>query len=94
MFEQMAGFALFKNYKSQFMKMLNIISDNFLTALKARKDPTLNPIIAEIQFYIEDKKFLQEPEGRSLEISLLSSVMVPESEYQQQSYHHSQRDYY
>lgn len=77
------------------MKMLNIISDNFLTALKARRDPTLNSVIAELQFYIEDKKFLQEPEGRSLEGSLLSSVMVPESEYQQSYHHHSQRrDYY
>lgn len=82
----MAGYALFKKYKSQFRKILNIVSDNFLNALNARKDPTLNSVIAEIQSYIEDSKFLEEPEGRSLETSLLSSIMVPESDYQD-SYH-------
>lgn len=78
----MAGYALFKKYKSQFRKILNIVSENFLNALKARKDSTLNSVIAKIQSYIEDNKFLQEPEGRSLETSLLSSIMVPESDYQ------------
>lgn len=85
-FLRMAGYALFKKYKSQFRKILNIVSDNFLNALNARKDPTLNSVIAEIQSYIEDSKFLEEPEGRSLETSLLSSIMVPESDYQD-SYH-------
>lgn len=94
MFEQTAGFGLFKKYKSQFMKMLNIISDHFLNALKARKDSTLNPVITEIHFYIEDKKFLQEPEGRSLETSLLSNVMVPQTEDQQSYRSQQSRDYY
>ncbi|XP_024023883.1 protein GLE1 [Morus notabilis] len=85
-FLRMAGYALFKKYKSQFRKILNIVSENFLNALKARKDSTLNSVIAKIQSYIEDNKFLQEPEGRSLETSLLSSIMVPESDYQD-SYH-------
>ncbi|PON74648.1 GLE1-like [Trema orientale] len=90
-FLHMAGFALFKRYKSQFRKILSIISDNFLNALRSRKDQTLNPVITEIQSYIEDSKFLKQPEGRSLETSLLSSVMVPEPEYNHQ-YHHN--DYY
>ncbi|XP_062110478.1 mRNA export factor GLE1 [Humulus lupulus] len=80
-FLRMAGYALFKRYKSQFRKILSIISDHFLNALRSRKNPALNPVIAEIQSYIEDNKFLQEPEGRSLESSLLSSVMVPESDH-------------
>ncbi|KAI4345292.1 hypothetical protein L6164_012428 [Bauhinia variegata] len=75
-FLQMAGFALFRRYKSQFQKVLNIISDNFLVALKRRKEPALTRIIAEMQSYLEDKKFLQEPEGRSLQANLLSSVLT------------------
>ena len=95
---QMAGFALFRKYKYQFMKVLNIISENFLNALRAQEDPELRPIMAEIQSYLDDKKFLQEPEGRSLQSSLLSSVMVPDSDYQnsydQPSRYLQQRTYY
>ncbi|XP_059446123.1 mRNA export factor GLE1 isoform X2 [Corylus avellana] len=86
-FLQMAGFALFRKYKSQFMKMLSIISNNFLEVLKAREESGLRAIIVEIQSYMEDKRFLKEPEGRALRGSLLSSVLVPEQNYQQ-SYHH------
>lgn len=75
------------------MKLLNIISENFLNALRAQQDPELRPIMAEIQSYLEDKKFLQEPEGRALQGSLLSSVMVPDSDYQE-SYHQPNRYFY
>lgn len=68
----MTGFALFKRYKSQFLKMLNVISENFLVDLKSRNVPELAKTIADIQAYIEEKKFLQEPEGRSLQSDLLS----------------------
>ncbi|KAG2701869.1 hypothetical protein I3843_06G060200 [Carya illinoinensis] len=80
-FLQMAGFALFRKYKSQFMKVLSIISNNFLEALKAREESGLRATIVEIQAYMEDKKFLKEPEGKALQGSLLSSVMVPEPDY-------------
>ncbi|GLT36662.1 hypothetical protein SLA2020_110250 [Shorea laevis] len=101
-FLQMAGYALFGKYKSQFRKILNIISDNFLNALRAREDSELKPIIVEIQTYIEDKRFLQEPVGRSLKTSLLSSVITPDQEYPdsyppsrdyRDSYHRSSRNY-
>ncbi|XP_062158142.1 mRNA export factor GLE1 isoform X2 [Alnus glutinosa] len=85
-FLQVAGFALFRKYKSQFMKMLSIISNNFLEALKARQEPGLSLTIAEIQSYMEDKMFLKEPKGRGLQGSLLSSVMVPEPGYQESHY--------
>ncbi|XP_027336635.1 protein GLE1 isoform X2 [Abrus precatorius] len=75
-FLQMAGFGLFKRYKSQFLKMLNIVSENFLVDLKSRNIPELTRTVTEIQTYIEDKKYLQEPEGRSLQSNLLSSVYV------------------
>jgi nucleoporin GLE1 len=88
----MAGFALFRKYKSQFMKMLSIISNNFLEALKAREEPGLRATIVEIQSYMEDKQFLKEPEGRGLQGSLLSSVMVPEPDYKE-SYHHQTNRY-
>ncbi|KAK1578931.1 hypothetical protein Q3G72_034255 [Acer saccharum] len=89
-FLQMAGYALYRKFKSQFGKMLNIITDNFLNALRAREDQELKPVIAEIQCYIEDRKFLEEPEGRTLQAALLSSTMVPDANYQESytRYHH------
>ncbi|KAK7387543.1 hypothetical protein VNO78_28426 [Psophocarpus tetragonolobus] len=75
-FLQMAGFALYKRYKSQFLKMLNVVSENFLVDLKSRNIPELTRTITEIQSYIEDKKFLREPEGRSLQSNLLSNACV------------------
>lgn len=79
----MAGYALYKKYKSQFRKMLNIIIDNFLNALRTREDQELKPIIAEIQCYIEDEKFQVEPEGRTMQGVLLSSTMVPDADHQE-----------
>ncbi|KAH7565115.1 hypothetical protein JRO89_XS09G0136600 [Xanthoceras sorbifolium] len=82
-FLQMAGYALYRKYKSQFGKMLKIITDSFLNALRSREDQELKPVIAEIQCYIEDRKFLEEPEGRTLQAALLSSTMVPDADYQE-----------
>ncbi|KAJ4949919.1 hypothetical protein NE237_000127 [Protea cynaroides] len=39
-FLQMAGFALFRKYKSQFRKILNIIHSDFLDPLKSSSDPS------------------------------------------------------
>lgn len=76
-FLQMAGFALFKRYKSQFLKMLNVISDKFLVDLKSQNIPESAKTTAYMQAYIEDKKFLQVPEGRNLQSNTLSSAYEP-----------------
>ncbi|KAL1807297.1 hypothetical protein ACET3Z_030365 [Daucus carota] len=92
-FLEMAGFALYRKYRSQFKKILNIISRNFITALK--QQPDLANVVMNIQVYIDSKKFLEEPDGRRMQSSLLSSEAVPETNYQG-SYHHnsSNRDQY
>ena len=92
MFLQTAGFALFRKYKSQFMKVLSNISNNFLQELKACEDPGLDATILEIQSYLEDKRFLKEPVGRALQSSLLSTVSIPEG--QDPDYHRSSGRYY
>ena len=92
MFLQTAGFALFRKYKSQFMKVLSNISNNFLQELKACEDPGLNATILEIQSYLEDKRFLKEPVGRALQSSLLSTVSIPEGP--DPDYHRSSGRYY
>lgn len=76
-FLQMAGFALFKRYKSQFLKMLNVISDKFLVDLKSHNIPDSAKTTAYMQAYIEDKQFLQVPEGRNLQSNTLSRAYEP-----------------
>ena len=71
MFLQMAGFALFRKYKTRFIKVLSYIWNNFLQELKACEDPAcedlkLSATIRDIQNYMEDKLFLKEPEGSAL----------------------------
>ncbi|KAM7484168.1 hypothetical protein LguiA_000177 [Lonicera macranthoides] len=87
-FLQMAGFALYKRYRSQFKKILNIISGNFLKALRERGDERVNKVVMRIQSYIDSNEFLREPEGWRLQGSLLSHQFVPESDHQEQYYHH------
>ncbi|KAM7251026.1 hypothetical protein ACFE04_022909 [Oxalis oulophora] len=85
-FLQMAGYALFRKYKLQFKKILTVISEEFLGALKARREAGLNnSLIQDISAYIEDQKYLGEPEGRSLQDKLLSRELnyQESSEYQQ-----------
>ncbi|XP_048233350.1 mRNA export factor GLE1 isoform X2 [Ricinus communis] len=80
-FLKTAGFVLFRKYRSQFGKMLNIIYNDFLEALRKRQDSGLNATVAEIQSYIQDKKFLQEPEGARLQGSLVSHVIGGQPEF-------------
>ncbi|KAA0034248.1 protein GLE1 [Cucumis melo var. makuwa] len=94
-FLKVAGFAMYRKYKSQFMKLLNIISDNFLSAIRGKGNANLNHIILDIESYLEDRKFLEEPEGKTLVGgSLLSSDAFPEPEHTQEYYRHSSNSYY
>ncbi|KAI3981731.1 hypothetical protein MKX01_027716, partial [Papaver californicum] len=100
-FLEMAGFALFRAYKTQFRKILNFISRHFLDVLESKQDPKLNPIIMKLKTYINTKQFLKEPEGWLLKTCLLSEMAMPEANYSppQQNYHsqqnyHAQQNYY
>lgn len=76
-FLEMAGFGLFRKYKSQFKKILRVIDEDFLVTLKKRSDPDLGNDILTIQSYIADQRFCQEPEGRRMvHGSLLSREMT------------------
>lgn len=72
-FLRMAGFALFRRYKSQFMKMLNVISHSYLPALKKRDDQKLGEIVNRLEGYLGDKAYQKEPEGWRLEEGYLLS---------------------
>ncbi|PIA64499.1 hypothetical protein AQUCO_00100165v1 [Aquilegia coerulea] len=77
-FIKMAGFALFRRYKSQFTKILDVISQHFVSALEARGDSKLNPIIMKLKFYLDTNQHREEPEGWRIETSLLSDIVESE----------------
>ncbi|KAM0873825.1 hypothetical protein ACQ4PT_037829 [Festuca glaucescens] len=71
-FLKMAGFALHRRYGSQFVKILDVISRQFLPALKGQGSKVQLEAINNLQNYLNDKKHLEEPEGQYLAEQLLS----------------------
>ncbi|KAK9108306.1 hypothetical protein Syun_024317 [Stephania yunnanensis] len=93
-FLKMAGYALFRKYKWQFEKILDVISRDFVGALESRNDPKINPVILSIKNYFERKQFLKQPEGWNLLGGLSSQQLMPEAETGLgggQNYHRSNR---
>ncbi|KAL5975069.1 hypothetical protein ACLOJK_031745 [Asimina triloba] len=73
-FLRMAGFMMFRRYKSQFKKIINVISSEYLVSLRTIQDPNLNQVKADIEYYIESNQYLKEPQGWQLQGSLLSKT--------------------
>ncbi|VAH01148.1 unnamed protein product [Triticum turgidum subsp. durum] len=80
-FLKMAGFALHKKYGSQFMKILDVISRRFIPALKEQGMKVQAEAISNLQNYLKDKVYLEEPEGRYLSQHLLSKVFMCEDQH-------------
>lgn len=62
-FLSVAGWKLYGSYKSQFVKLLQLVDTHFMTQLTAVDDP---PLIMKLRSYYEDNCFLEVPEGRDL----------------------------
>ncbi|TVU05370.1 hypothetical protein EJB05_48529, partial [Eragrostis curvula] len=74
-FLKMAGFALHKKYGSQFMKILDVISQHFLPALKEQGSKVQTEAVNNLQNYLDNKIYLEEPEGMYLVQQLLSKEL-------------------
>ncbi|KAL6634661.1 hypothetical protein ACP70R_027332 [Stipagrostis hirtigluma subsp. patula] len=74
-FLKMAGYALHKKYGSQFMKILDVISRCFLPALKDQGNRIQSEAVNNLQNYLNDKIYLEEPEGQYLAQQLLSKEL-------------------
>ncbi|KAL9666512.1 hypothetical protein QQ045_000846 [Rhodiola kirilowii] len=84
--------SLYTKYKAQFIKLLDVISQHFLKSLREQEKPGAGRYIASIQSYIEDKAFLQEPEGWRLQGKLLSNERVP-TDAEHRQHQHGQQQY-
>ncbi|KAH0866320.1 hypothetical protein HID58_083531 [Brassica napus] len=98
-FLQMAGFGLHQRYRSQFLKVVNIVREHFLPRLRARKDASnLQTIITDITAYLDDQMYLKEPVGRTMQTNTLSAEITAEEVHQSNNRRYqgnnSYRDYY
>ncbi|KAI3861923.1 hypothetical protein MKX03_004431 [Papaver bracteatum] len=90
----MAGFALFRKYKTQFEKILNVISGRFVEALESKQDSKLKPVIRQLKTYIDRNLVYKEPEGWLLKTFLLSEMVMPEADCNPHQNYHSQQNYH
>ncbi|CAN8312126.1 unnamed protein product [Cochlearia groenlandica] len=94
-FLQTAGFGLHQRYKTQFLKVLNVIRDYFLPKLKAKKDTSdLQAIILAITTYLDDRMYLKEPEGSTMETNILSTEFAEVDQQSNNHHYNNQRNYY
>jgi len=64
-----------KKYGLQFLKILDVISRCFLPALKDQGNKMQSDAVNNLQNYLNDKIYLQEPEGQYLVQQLLSKEL-------------------
>ncbi|KAJ8452660.1 hypothetical protein Cgig2_004996 [Carnegiea gigantea] len=76
-FLSMAGYALYRRYKSQFQKILRSIAQEFVKGLRGCRDPRIKSVITRLENYMEANAYLMEPAGWQQRDSLLSSDLVP-----------------
>ena len=77
MFEnlQVAGFRLYQAYPKAFVRLLQTIVSHFVEKLKSNNDPDARAVVSRLETYVHTHKFLQEPEGRSMPRTDLSSML-------------------
>ena len=85
---QVAGFALYRRYKNQFKKLLNIIYRDFLKKLREKDDTKVKQVVMSLENYIQSNQFEKEPEGWRLKDSLQSNEF--NANESNQSDHHQQ----
>ncbi|CAG7867136.1 unnamed protein product [Brassica rapa] len=94
-FLQMAGFGLHQRYRSQFLKVVNIVREHFLPRLRARKDASnLQTIITDITAYLDDQMYLKEPVGRTMQTNTLSAEITAEEVHQSNNQRYQGNNYY
>ncbi|KAK4428102.1 hypothetical protein Salat_1579200 [Sesamum alatum] len=76
-FLEMVGFSLYRRYRNQFEKLVNIVARDFVNALKEGGSESwsakLSKVEMSIQDYIESNQFKKEPNGLQLSGHLVSN---------------------
>ena len=65
-FLKIAGFRMHNEYRGQFIKVLELVHREFLPKLDAKKDADIRPVSSRIATYLQERLYLQSPEGRDM----------------------------
>ncbi|GAX75254.1 hypothetical protein CEUSTIGMA_g2699.t1 [Chlamydomonas eustigma] len=65
-FMSTAGFALYRRYRSQFVKLLQCLHESYLTDLSSCKDTDVEGPATLLHTYCSKRRYLQEPDGWSM----------------------------
>lgn len=74
-FLKSAGFRLYGSYGRQFHKLLVLISGEFLRRLEGAGDQDVRAAHTRIRSYLDDREFLEQPEGRVMPMEDQSSLI-------------------
>ena len=69
-----AGFAMHAAYGRQFGKLLDAVDREFLPSLEAKDDADARPVVSRTRTYLNERGFLNPPEGREMPVTDTSST--------------------
>ena len=69
-----AGFAMHAAYGRQFGKLLDAVGSAFLPSLEAKDDADARPVVSRTRTYLNERGFLNPPEGREMPVTDTSST--------------------
>ena len=69
-----AGFAMHAAYGRQFGKLLDVVDREFLPSLEAKDDADARPVVSRTRTYLNERGFLNPPEGREMPVTDTSST--------------------
>lgn len=71
----MAGFKLYQVYPKPFMRVMQAIVTEFIEKLKTTGDADARAVVSRLETYLHLQKYLQEPEGRKMPVTDVSSSL-------------------
>jgi nucleoporin GLE1 len=74
-FLKMAGYRLYQVYPKPFMRVMQAIVTEFIEKLKTNGDADARAVVSRLETYLHLQKYLQEPEGRKMPASDISSSL-------------------
>jgi len=71
----MAGFRIYQVYPKPFMRVMQAIVTEFIEKLKTNGDADARAVVSRLETYLHLQKYLQEPEGRKMPATDVSSSL-------------------
>ncbi|GJP41085.1 hypothetical protein CLOM_g723 [Closterium sp. NIES-68] len=74
-FLKIAGYRMHLTYRSQFLKLLDVVGNEYRGKLQALNDPDVSPVVNRIETYVGVQRYLKPPEGLEMPLHDKSSQL-------------------